>query len=203
MNESIATTDQCVKDVAHVVGWTSGDVLRLDDPYSTSDSVSEVVDLDISGYLANLLGSVSPSKGVMRGIFDTSSDGVTSIILSAGGSVFGGNSRSHGSRNTTAIAPPAWVPLPTSDSNLHVLRAALDNARNRSDGHDRACAVRVCPGEVLPSFQRSNETNHIASVSGDFARILMFFAPSFPSVSVSGSCREMMALCNSGRGSWT
>ncbi|MEH6411384.1 MAG: hypothetical protein V7741_12725 [Hyphomonas sp.] len=42
------------------MGWTSGDVLRLDDPYSTSDSVPEVVDLDISGYLANQLGSVSP-----------------------------------------------------------------------------------------------------------------------------------------------
>jgi len=88
----------------------------------------------------------------MLDIFDTSSDGVTSIILSAGGSVFGGNSRSHGSRNTTAIALPASVALPTSDSSLHVLRAALDNARNRSDGYDCACAVRVCAGAVLPGF---------------------------------------------------
>jgi hypothetical protein len=86
--------------------------------------------LDISGYLANQLGAVFPQKGVMLGLYVTSSDGVASVSLSAdgsSGSAFGGNSLSNGARNTMAMPLPTSAPSPISDSNLVFLREDLSS----------------------------------------------------------------------------
>jgi hypothetical protein len=88
-----------------------------------------MVALDISGYLQNQLGAVFPQKGVMLGLFITSSDGVASLSFSAdgsGGSAFGGNSLTDGSRNAMTLPIPTTEPSPISSSNLVFVREQLE-----------------------------------------------------------------------------
>jgi hypothetical protein len=127
---NLSTTALRVTDGAHIAGWTAGETLRLGDPNPTDDNVLDMIALDISGYLANQLGAVFPQKGVMLGLFVTSSDGMASVSLSAdgsSGSAFGGNSLSDGARNAMAMPLPTSVPSPISDSSLVFLREDLSS----------------------------------------------------------------------------
>lgn len=126
---NLSSTDMRVTDAAHIAGWMAGDTLRLGDPNPTGSNVLEMVALDISGYLQNQLGAIFPQKGVMLGLFITSSDGVASLSFSAdgsGGSAFGGNSLTDGSRNAMTLPIPTTEPSPISSSNLVFVREQLE-----------------------------------------------------------------------------
>ncbi|KCZ87576.1 DUF2793 domain-containing protein [Hyphomonas johnsonii] len=125
---NISTTDLRVTDAAHVAGWANGDVIRLGDPDPTGENELEMVALDISGYLASQLGAVFPQRGVMLGLYVSSSDGSAELAASANGAMgtaFGANALSDGTRNAMATPVLTTELSPISNSHLVFLREKL------------------------------------------------------------------------------
>jgi hypothetical protein len=126
--DSPTSTTLSVTDAAHIAGWANGDTIRLGDPNPTGDNALEMVAMDISPYLQSRLGAVFPQKGLMLGLYVSSSNGPSGLDFSgtgAGGSAVGGNALSDGSRNQSSLAVTTNVPSPISDSNLLFVRETL------------------------------------------------------------------------------